>query len=77
MSSMLCRPTPKSDAYPILQNAVECSDAELIDFAELLILNLKDNVMEYKCQSFCFVKDSQAADWFFRCEDALAAYIGR
>ena len=48
LSSMLC--TPKSDAYLILQNAVECSDAELIDFAELLrhtcILNLKDNVME-------------------------------
>jgi len=40
---MLC--TPKSDAYSVLQNAVECSDAELIEFAELLILNLK-NVKE-------------------------------
>jgi len=29
-----------------LTNAVECSDAELINFAELLILNLKNNVKE-------------------------------
>ena len=36
LSSMLC--TPKSDVYPVLQNAVECSD-----FAELLILNLKNS----------------------------------
>ena len=28
------------------QNAVECSDAELIDFAELLIMILKNNVKE-------------------------------
>jgi len=41
---MLC--TPKSDAYPVLQNPVECSDVELIDFEELLLLNLKNNVTE-------------------------------
>jgi len=29
----------ESDAYPVLQNAIERSDAELTDFAELLILN--------------------------------------
>jgi len=44
LNSILC--TPKIDAYPVLQNAVECSDAELIDFAELLILNFKNNVTE-------------------------------
>ena len=46
LRSVLC--TPKSDAYPVLQNAVECSDAELIDFAELhvLILNLENDVTE-------------------------------
>ena len=49
LSFMLC--TPKIDAYPVLQNAVEWSDVVkmqmqmkmqmkwLIDFAELLILN--------------------------------------
>ena len=36
------RPTPKSDPYPVLQNALNC-DAELIDFAELTILNLLIN----------------------------------
>jgi len=33
--------TPKINAYPVLENAVECSDAEQIDFVEIIILNLK------------------------------------
>jgi len=76
LSSMLC--TPKSDAYPILQNAVECRTSW---FCRTIILNQKIMSRQsigiaYKCQCFCFVKDWQAADWFFRCEAALA-YIGR
>src|SRR6218665_2636144 len=51
----------KSDAWPIRSNKtrLDCN-AELIDFAELIILNLIDNIAEsyqYKCQCFCFVKN--------------------
>jgi len=45
---MLCTPK-RSDAYPVLQNAIECSDTELIDFAELgttYIEFKKNNVTE-------------------------------
>ena len=51
------------------------SDAELIDFDELIILNLINSLMQRKARNtyvsvFCFVKDWQAADWsilyFFR-----------
>ena len=40
---MLC--TPKSDAYQVLQNAVEQA-SDLIHFAKLIILNLMNNVGE-------------------------------
>jgi len=68
LSSMLCRPTAKSDAYPVLQKRewiiLWCRTNN--DFAKLI-----NKMSRIECQYFCFVNDWRAADWFFLREAAL------